>query len=351
MRLPIRLAAGLQSFLSAVPGPTALEEEASRQDVLAPAARETLRPAIYLPGQIDRVTGTRTHYTVESAVRAAVATTITHPATIAYHFKRAILLDGVIHVGRHRHRLSESRLPGCSGEERHLTAAALASSAMGSKYFGHWLRDDCAQYFLAEAAGTCLCTRRPEFRHAGDYEAAFGQDWTPIDRARIDHLVIFNDYAQNGLKRARYEVLRARLRARYRAREGLRWVYLRRGPSGEPREIENEREIAEALTRLGFATVDVHEAGMQEIVEALMGAEAVVSMEGSHVAHCAFACPETCALLVLQPADRFSPNHRGWTQCLGMRFGFVVGRRGERGYRFSALEIGQTLDRMLKVAV
>lgn len=347
MRLPLRLAVGLQSAARAIAGPTDLEEEARGQEILAPAAHETLRPSVFLAGQLDRITGTRTHYSVESAIRAAVATNITHPATVAYHFERALLVDGVIHLGRHRHRLADRAPAAGWGEAKHLTDAALASSAMGTRYFGHWLRDDCARYLLAEAAGASLCTCRPDFRHGADYEAAFGQDWTPIDRGWIDHLVIFNDYAQNALKRARYDVLRARLRARYGAGAGRRWVYLRRGASGEPRAIENEDGLTTALSRRGFEAIDIEQAGVAELAAALMDAEAVISMEGSHLAHCAFACPESCALLVLQPADRFSPNHRGWAQCLGMGFGFVVGPRGAGGYRFDPGEIFRTLDRML----
>jgi hypothetical protein len=50
----------------------------------------------------------------------------------------------------------------------------------------------------------------------------------------------------------------------------------------------------------------------------------------------------------LQPPDRFTALSRGWAECIGGRFGFVVGSMSERGYRFSASEILHTTDLMLR---
>ena len=71
-------------------------------------------------------------------------------------------------------------------------------------------------------------------------------------------------------------------------------------------------------------------------------------MEGSHVAHCVFSVPVNCGLITLQPPNRFVSLHRDWSECLGVRFGFVVGALADRGYCFSPAEILRTVDLMLR---
>ena len=89
----------------------------------------------------------------------------------------------------------------------------------------------------------------------------------------------------------------------------------------------------------GFVVVDVASDSLEHILGTLTGAKIVVSMEGSQNTHCTFTVPEDSALLILQPADQFTAVHRGWSECLGVRFGFVVGGRGDTGYRFPVSEI------------
>ncbi len=169
----------------------------------------------------------------------------------------------------------------------------------------------------------------------------------PIRRAQIDHLTIFENYSDNSLKLKCYEALRRRVASHYPKKGGKTLVYLKRGKAGLPRVIENENEIMNALSKNGFRIVDSETESVGELLEILVNAKIVVSMEGSHIAHCIFAVPRDSALLVLQPADRFAANHREWCNCLNVRFGFVVGTAGTAGYVFSTTEIFDTVNLML----
>ena len=350
MQIPIEAIPFLRFAKRLYAGPGSLQSIAYRQDVLCPEVTETIHPAIFLPGQVERVTRCLAYLRLEDGINAAVSTTITHCPTIAFHIKGAVLLDGSVYAGNYKHFVAgRSVFNTIFREAKHLDMSALASSYMGTKYFGHWLRDDTAQYLLAQASAPPLCVRRPAFRHVQAYEGYFNQDWIPTDRAWIDHLIVFQDFAQNHLKRSRTRLLRDRVRAHFRKDHRRRHIYLRRGNSGSPRLIENEALILDALVKHGFVVIDIESDGLRQIIETLLSAELVVSIEGSHVTHCMFACPENSGLLVLQPPDRFSSNHRIWTDCHGMRYGFVVGAKGGREYCFSPSEILRTIDRMLTV--
>ena len=80
-------------------------------------------------------------------------------------------------------------------------------------------------------------------------------------------------------------------------------VYLRRGRSGRNRLITNENDIIEALVKRGFVVADIERDNLETLLGTLCNAETVVSLEGSHVAHCCFSLREL--LLYAQPADRF----------------------------------------------
>jgi hypothetical protein len=328
-------------------GPGSLPFAAQHQDILQPEETTANQPAIFLPGQLDRVTGAHPVSTLQKEIERVTSSTAVHAATIAFHIKNATLVDGSIYAGRYRHMLREKRPFDVNAQtSHHLKKAALVSSYAGAKWFGHWLSDDCVLYPLAEEFGTPLCLRLG-FPHLQKYQDYFGEDWTAIDRAHIDHLVIFQDFAQNSLKRRRYETLRARIQSHFPRTGHDSFVYLKRGQSGVSRLIQNEDEIVETLVNRGFAVVDVASDPLESILGTLVNAIIVISMEGSHIAHCNFALPKGGGLLTLQPSDRFTGVHRDWSECLGSRFGFVVGPRRASGYYFSSSEILRTTDLML----
>jgi hypothetical protein len=351
MRVPLKVIPYLSRVKRLYFGSGCLKSIAHRNDILYPKVTETIRPAVFLAGQIERITGTLPYFNLERVIKDATTPTVTHGPTVAFYVKNAVLLDGAVYAGHYKHTIADKSLFDTVAREAcHLQIAALASSYMGTKYFGHWLRDDCVQYELAQSMAPVLCVRRPAFNHQQAYQSYFNQNWTPTDRALIDELIIFQDFAQNRLKRSRYKALRDRIRTQFHSNNERQYIYLRRGHTGSPRTVENENEILEALVAQDFAVVDVETDELSHIINTLLNAKLVISVEGSHIAHCAFTCPDDCGFLVLQPPDRFSMTHRNWAGPLGMPFGFVVGTLGDRGYRFCPKEIVHTVDMMLSNA-
>jgi capsular polysaccharide biosynthesis protein len=271
-----------------------------------------------------------------------------HAPTIAYYLKNAILFDGCIYLKHFKYPVSERSLFKSARRNCDLERVALASSFLGTKYFGHWLIDDTTRYLLAQDASLPLCVRMPTYGHRAAYEKYFNQDWTPIDRAHINDLVIFQDYSQNSSKTKRYKILRERLKRHFNNAGDRDYIYLRRGQSGVSRTIANEPEILEVLTKQGFQIVNVASDKLEDIITALLGARIVISIEGSHIAHCTLAVPERSGLLVLEPPGRFSGVHRAQAGSLGIKFGFVVGLPSDTGYVFSVSEILKTIDLLLQ---
>ena len=355
MFFPIQATPYVRLFKRLFLGQGSLQTISYKQDILCPEEKATLRSTVFLPGQIDRVKEYKAtdHWgapTKDSEIAAATSTTIIHPPTIAYHFKDAVLFDGAIYAGNFKHPIADKSLfNSATHEPHHIKTCALASSYLGTKYFGHWLADDCTNYLLAEQAGTPLRLRMPAsaFGHRQQYQTYFEQDWTPTDRARIDHLVVFQDFPQNSLKRKRYGILRDRIKAHFPRRGSDTYVYLKRGQTGVVRTIRNEDEIIDTLVKRGFQVVDITSDSLDSIIQTLLNAKIVVSLEGSHLAHWIYTAPDNGGLLVLQPPDRFIALQRAYAECLGIRYAFVVGEIAEAGYYFPPADILRTVDLLL----
>jgi hypothetical protein len=349
MPIPLRLRPRLRQIQRAFAGPGTLESAAASREILCPEEKTDLNPVIFLPGQLEKVTGAPSESTLAAEIQAMTAREVTHAPTIAYHIRNAALLGGSVYAGRLRHFIFNDRLAAKTPPVR-IEKATLASTFIGLKYFGHWLKDDCTLRLLCEQFGIPLCIRIPTHSHIAKYADYFEQDWsTSIDNALIDHLVIAQDFGQNRSKKQRYEILRSRIRARFGDHLARSFVYLKRGATGASRLVYNEEVIVDALVEKGFVVLDVAADSLEQILTVLSRAKLVISMEGSHCAHCVAALPSGGGLMLLEPANRFCANQRGWTDALSIRSGFVVGDAvGDTGFSFSVSEIVKTIDLMLK---
>jgi Glycosyltransferase 61 len=325
-------------------GPGTLDTAACRQEIICPEESVTYLPVIHLDGQIERVVGSPAESTKEQEIESATRLTGRHAPTIAYHLRDVAIVDGSVYSGAMRFFVADLKPPG-SVEPTDLDRAALVSSYYGVKYFGHWLRDDCTLHLLANDLDIPpVCLPGPAGLHIEGYKSLFDQPGTPTFRARVKHLTIFSDYHENSLRRQRYERLREIVAAHFPRGACRSLVYLKRGADGVPRKIQNEAEVISTLVASGFTVLDTASTPLDELIETLVNARLVVSLEGSHISHCVYSMPSDSGLLVLQPQDRFSANQHLWTNCLGIRSGFVVGKLNGAGYRFDPIEICRTID-------
>jgi len=325
----------------------------ARTEILCPEETEEIPAPIYLPGQLDRLTEYSgperwTNATTKAEIASATAAIVNYAPTIAYHIENAILFDGSIYARHYRCPISEKSLFNSRrNKSRHLKIAGLASSYLGTKFFGHWLTDDCVLQLMAETVGTPLVVRGSEFPDEAKYQDYFGQIRPPTDRAWIDHLLVYQDFSPNSHKRKRIKVLRDCVSARFPRIGRETYVYLRRGKTGARRFIENENEIIKALSRRGFKILDIGSDSLEYVLETLVDAKITISIEGSHYAHCIFAMPKNSALLVLQPCDRFSSSEHSLTAAVDMRSGFVIGTKAIGGYHFPVDDILHTTDLLI----
>jgi hypothetical protein len=322
-----------------------LEAVASKSWVIAPAHERVAPPALFLPGQWERISAFSEFSSFESDLGRVRGGESVNGATRAFRMEDAVLLDGVLYKGdacRHLHPRS-SRIPRLR-IDKEIERGAVYCTFGGNRYFGQWLIDDCVTYPLAAAEGVAVTTAQPVSSHTREYE-----DWLEMRPVRSEgaffrELVVFDDVGQNESKRARFRALGDRLRSRVQPRRHP-GVFILRGAAGSRRILRNELEIAERLRdRRGFTIVDPAKQDVPAIVQACAGAGIVVGIEGSALIHGFLVLESGGGVLVLQPPNRFSAINKDLTDRDHQQFGFVVGLPRGDDFWIDPDEVDRTLD-------
>ena len=347
MRVPTRVSPNIRNIRRLFFGPGTIRSAARDIEVLCPEERGEFCSSIYLDGQLDKATGAASGTDLAAQLNPVTNRNVIHAPTIAYHIQNAILTNGSIYSGNMKYFLYPRPPKSARTGPVYMKTAALVSTKLGTQFFGHWLKDDCTQYLLGAKHGVPLSVP-PLYARVDQpkYESLFLQNWNASTEARIDHLIIYQDFSQNSLKRHRYQLLTARIRSRLVPKPPA-FVYFKRGKTGVPRLIANEDEIIKTLSREGFIVVDMGSDNLETIITSLMDARIVVTLEGSHLSHCWFSPENRSGVVTLQPPNCFTSITKGWLDAVSARFGFVVGDRGNGCTWFSVSDILKTVDLMV----
>lgn len=311
---------------------------------LCPREKSVSPPAIYLDGELDKVTDVHPETSYAFEVQRVQGGIREHIATTAYR-----LCDVQIHSGYVYKRALKVPLTTAEeslfevGELENIPEAALASTFSGNHYFGHWMTDDLTLVLAAQQLATAVRPSQKLTDHQVEYTNLLSIDATPVTKAQFKELIFIEDFGQNQFKRERYDYIRSKLKAVTSLQTG--WgVMLLRGDSGNRRSLLNEQEVAEFLSKQGFTIVDPQKTSAKEIVLQTLGAKIVVGVEGSQLVHGLFTLGEAGTILTLQPPYRFNNVYKDYTDCLGLKYGFIVGKQVADGFEISIEDLARTLD-------
>lgn len=320
-----------------------LESVAVKSWEIAPAEISASAPAYFLPEQLERVAGWK--FADEHPGRAMQGGKVTHGATRGFLLRDVWLIDGSLYKHDARSFLSprSSWLPPFR-VECEIDRGALYCSALGNKYFGSWLADDCLTYPLARDEGVPITIEKTMTPHARTYEEWLGMSPLRLRNAFFRELVIFDDIGQNRNKSQRFRSLSDRLLSRVEVTPHP-GVFILRRRSGELRPLQNELELAEHLrdTR-GFRILDPESQDVPNIVATCAGARTLIGIEGSQLIHGFLVLQPGASVLTLQPPDRFVTVYKDRADRERQHFGFVVGQTNGNGFRIDGDEVERTLD-------
>lgn len=323
--------------------------------MISPRVVHEAPPAVFEAFDFERITACEAMTTLPEEHRRARGGLVEHGGTVLYRLPDALVSRNHIYAGAARLRTAPPRgplewppLP--AAEESRERTGLWCGSLYAATYFGHWLSDQLTTELLAEELGLpAFAGRRPRYFHEEGLRRAAELYVNQVDTASFEALWIADDLGQNDSKRARYSLLRGRLRAGA-APEKSRGVLLLRGRTGQPRVLVNEQELAEHLAREGFAIVDPQRASAEELRDVLHDAPLVIGVEGSHLMSGIMLAPKRSCLVVIQPPNRFTTCLKDMTDAIGQRYAFTVGSEVEGGFRCPVRRLFRLLERVERSA-
>lgn len=330
----------------------ALEAVAEKSWEISAGNESFVPPAIFLPGQLDRVTGTV--FSSPDWRRWVEGNFIAQNApTKAYLLKDALFSDGVVYTEKFRYfaGLTKKKLPPLTYRQVY-DRGAVYSTQGGIQYFGQWLLDDCLTYPLAAAEGLPVTTVNQLISsHLLDYEDFLGMKPLRVDSARFKELVIFQDFGQNPGKLARARGLIEQLQKRFPGQPHP-GVFLLRGLAGHRRYMINELEVADHLQKTrGYKILDPMTMSLPELLQECSGAKMVLGVEGSHLIHGVMMQNPGDGLFIFQPPARFCTVFKDVAARNGQPCGMVVGKGTTTDFVVDLDEVDRTLDLMDKAKV
>lgn len=326
-----------------------LEDAAVESWEVAPASERYIRPAISLPGQLDRIRGTE-FGPIEQVIHDLKGDFVSiEEPTIAYKLRSVDLIDGVLYAqGLVAHlRTRDQRVP-IYRTPPEVENGSLYECWSGNRWFGNWLQDNCLTYWLAEEHGTPVTTLMNPSGHIPRYEELLGMTPNRVNHIHFNELTLFRDVSHNSSRRARADKYRRKLVATAPI-EDHPGVFLLRGKTGMQRVLTNEQALAEELgVRRGFTVIDPSSATVDEIVSACAGARVIVGVEGSQLVHGLMVMHPDAALLVIQPPERTVCVLKFVTDRQEQDFAFVVATGSDTEFHLPWEELERTLDLVLE---
>jgi capsular polysaccharide biosynthesis protein len=287
--------------------------------------------ALTLPGQLERVSAVAFNGNVEDEIAQFMGGKRRIGSTRQLSFHDVLVVNGTLHSDGRRWVFNDQAVVAKDKIWTEQDYAVCRSSFLGCHYFGHWLRDDCATDILASEMGAPVSMPTPRWPDRNQYLSLFGQRQVDLNHAFVRNLILYDDVSQNEHKALRLRKLRERLRDSVLATP-TDVVYLKRGASGVSRQLVNERELIELLKKMSVRIVEPESIQTSRVIEELIDARLIISIEGSQISHALFCLRNQGALLVLQPPDRFYNPHMDWARALGMKYGALVGHPAGGGF-------------------
>lgn len=318
-----------------------------RGEVMYPAQLLTCQPGLFEIEHLNRVRASAFDSSLYDEVAKLTTTQFIDAPLERYRLGPCIIAGGSIFTQTATHILGPvPAREAIRGPMEHLDKADVVSSEQGLKYYGHWMRDDCTLYELLRQDGPePWALARPDWPDAAFYETAFDQSWPTLNFTYVQDLTVYREQRFNLDKARRFNMLRAKLRARYPDHQGGHIVYLSRGTTGSPRNMSNGAAFEAAMRAAGIKVVNP-ESGSEAGLLDLLNARMIITIEGSQASHGAYMLAEGGAMLILQSPDRFYNPHHEWARLIGMGYGTVVGTPDDISFHISPDEVMHMVQRL-----
>lgn len=333
-------------------GRRSVETAAKQVEVLCSEEKSLRPPCIFLKDDLEKIVRIQEETSYEQEMLRLNGGEVVHSPTVRYIFKNVLAYsNGFSLPGQSFYRCGALKAKNILiGDIKKLDKASFSLSPISIKYFGHWLNDACPTTLLAPNDHAIILPTPQNWPHAQQYNFLFAMQPEVGDLFFVRELHAYQDYSQNSNKADRYQIMRQMIRGKVKPQNN-RFVYLTRGQLGVKRSIINEQELVTFLQKKGFVIVEPEKLTVQKVMEICLGAEMVISMEGSQLSHGCYALRDNGVILALMPADRFNNLYADYAISMGLRYAFsIVEGSQSDGYTVNLDRLVKVMDKCLDYA-
>jgi Glycosyltransferase 61 len=322
------------------------QHTAARSWQIAPEQEYESPAAIFEPADLEKITGVYELDTLEGEILKTTRHRKRHGATMAYEIRDAVLSQGNLFSRKTCYEVSGKRASlFAKGEMREYKDAVLSSTGLGIKYFGHWMLDDLPKTLAAYDMGQPISVLTDPSPAQRDYMRLLDLKPDVVADAYFERIVVIDDTGQNAHKLERYKRLHDR-GPRDPSVPRPSGIMLLRGASGQRRVLTNENEVADIARRRGMTVIDPMAMSAEELIKLSAGVEFVLGVEGSQLTNSAMWMSMTGTMVTIQPPQRFTMIAKDRCDCVGMRYGFIIGDAvDEHDFHVDISALERLLDR------
>lgn len=322
-----------------------------QSETLAPAGRPRSLPFVTLPGHLDRIRGTDQGRELAIELAILQKNGITDPAVVRHTASEVLVHPGGIDAwGKSlRYNQAPELRQLLKGPLIEVDAIAMVLTPLSRRFFGHFMHDSLPAALLRAPGEALFLPAHPNWWQARAFQQLFGLPPHAGDRVYAKRVSFYDDVGQSEHKCARYQDLRQRLRDSLEGQEAPnrgRLVYLKRSERGiaSHRKLFESERFEETLMKRGWAIVDPTHLSATELSLALLDAQTVMSVEGSHNAPAFYAMAEGALFINLIPERSFSSILIAIAHAFGLRSSFLVLEGDTLGMRAKIDEIEALLE-------
>lgn len=327
-----------------------IDQAVDKTWVVAPGGERRYPPAIFLEKHLALNLEPVGGISLENEIKRIKGGSASVKPTIAYQFNNVKVLDGFLYKQRFRLKFKVEKEPLLNvwGDAEPIKEGALVTEWSSNRYFGHWIHGEIPRALAANDLGLQAYRGGKErFIHQSGYEHLLNLKVETVTRALFSKLVLFSDSTLNPYRVERLQRARSLLYETVGSYQQNRYVYLSRGITGvKGRALVNELELIDKLKGMGFVIVEPEGMSPEEIVEACLGAEIIMGIEGSSISHGFLSVKEGGVIICIVPEKHFNNPYMDYCSAIGVQYGLLVGLTKPEGFSINLDDVDELLSKI-----
>lgn len=297
-------------------------------EVIEKANSLEVEKPIFLAGELDRVISAPFGIRLEDEFKRFFDETYSSGPFYQYQLENVTILKNRVFFSNYEYLLNplEKKIRVYNSSDLvEYEHASFSSMRISTVFFGHWLHEELLLIDYLQSKEN-IVSSSPDMPQKRDIAEFFNLKYSVNPLAKIKLVDMYHGWQHTRIYNnilADYKRKIAILAAAERSSTKLKIVYLKRGLSSVKRDLINEEEVLNTLSKdFDVSSYIAETTPIQELYTAIYSADIILGIEGSQLAHGIVAGRAGAILACIQPPRRFYNPFK--TYCADARMKYAI---------------------------